>query len=135
MGQQLTDDERLTLKTGAFGAVFLVSNADPGMLAMFRESFAASETLAQASGPVREALTTGPLPRLPRDSALEIESVVLPALGRALDILREKSPQDVAGYRSLVLAAADRVARAHRGVTPAEVAALDKIRSALAELA
>ena len=30
MEQRLTDEERLTLKTGAFGAVFLVSNADPG---------------------------------------------------------------------------------------------------------
>ncbi|WP_405112925.1 hypothetical protein OG559_05005 [Micromonospora sp. NBC_01405] len=133
MGQRLTDDERLTLKTGAFGAVFLVSNADPGMLALLRESFAASGVLAQAGGPVKEALTTGPLPMLPRDSALEIESVVLPALGRAVEILREKSPEDVAGYRSLVLAAADRVARAHRGVVPAEVAAIDKIRAALAE--
>ena len=38
MGQRLTDDERLTLKTGAFGAVFLVSNADPGMLALLRRA-------------------------------------------------------------------------------------------------
>ncbi|EEP73822.1 hypothetical protein MCAG_04149 [Micromonospora sp. ATCC 39149] len=133
MGQPLTDEERLTLKTGVFGAVFLVSNADPGMFAMLRESFAASGAMAGASGPVKEALTTGPLPRLPRDSALEAESVVLPALGRAVEILRAKSPEDVASYRSLVLAAADRVARAHRGVASAEAAVIDRIRDALAE--
>ncbi|MFC8846315.1 MULTISPECIES: hypothetical protein [unclassified Micromonospora] len=133
MEQPLTDEERLTLKTGAFGAVFLVSNADPGMFAMLRESFAASGVMAGASGPVKEALTTGPLPNLPRDSALEVESVVLPALRRAVEILRAKSPGDVAAYRSLVLAAADRVARAHRGVTPAEAAVIDRIRGALAE--
>ncbi|MET8356186.1 hypothetical protein [Micromonospora sp. NPDC005171] len=131
MEQRLTDEERLTLKTGAFGAVFLVSNADPGVLGVIRESIAASDALADASGTVKEALTTGPLPRLPRDSQLEIESVVLPALGRAMRILREKSPRDVDAYRDLVLAAADQVARAHDGVAPAEAAAIDQIRVAL----
>ncbi|MEU7797800.1 hypothetical protein AB0B10_00850 [Micromonospora arborensis] len=133
MEQRLTDEERLTLKTGAFGAVFLVSNADPGVLGVLRESLAASDALADASGTVKEALTTGPLPRLPRDSQLEIESVVLPALRQSVRILHEKAPQDVEAYRSLVLTAADRVARAHDGVAPAEAAAIDQIRGALAE--
>ncbi|MFI7430495.1 hypothetical protein ACIBPB_26190 [Micromonospora sp. NPDC049836] len=131
--EPLTADEQLTLRTGAFGAVFLVSNAEPGMLAMVRESMAASGALADASGVVRAALTTGPLPQLPRDSALEVEATVLPALGRAVRILLAKSPGDVAAYRSVVLAAADRVAQAHRGVAPAEAAVIEKIRQALAE--
>ncbi|MCZ7425337.1 hypothetical protein O7607_06295 [Micromonospora sp. WMMA1949] len=133
--ERLTADERLTLKTGAFGAVFLVSNAVPGVLAMVRESFAASGALAEVGGVVKEALTTGPLPQLPRDSALEVESVVLPALGRSVEILRAKSPGDVETYRSVVLAAADRVAQAHRGIEPAEAAAIEKIRQALTEAA
>ncbi|RLP92896.1 hypothetical protein EAD89_07975 [Micromonospora sp. BL4] len=133
MEQRLTDEERLILKTGAFGAVFLVSNADPGMLGVIRESVAASGALADASGVVKEALTSGPLPRLPRDSQLEIESVVLPALDRALRILREKSPADVDAYRAVVLTAADRVARAHDGVAPEEAAVIDRIRGALAD--
>ncbi|MGN9777745.1 hypothetical protein ACTMS0_18575 [Micromonospora sp. H33] len=133
MEQRLTAEERLTLKTGAFGAVFLVSNADPGMLALVRESFAASGAMADTSGVVKEALTTGPLPKLPRDSDSEIESVVLPALRRAVEILREKSPVDVGTYREVVLAAADRVARAHHGVTPKEAAAIERIRDALAQ--
>ena len=130
--ERLTADERLTLKTGAFGAVFLVSNAVPGVLAMVRESFAASGALAEVGGVVKEALTTGPLPQLPRDSALEVESVVLPALGRSMEILRDKSPDDVETYRSVVLAAAERVAQAHRGIEPAEAAAIEKITQALA---
>ncbi|MFC4145625.1 hypothetical protein ACFO0M_05095 [Micromonospora mangrovi] len=131
--EPLTAEEQLTLKTGAFGAVFLVSNADPGMLAMVRESIAASGALDAASGVVKQALTTGPLPQLSRDSALEIESVVLAALGRAVEILRAKSPADLDAYRSVVLAAADRVAEVHRGVVPAEAAVIERIRSALAE--
>lgn len=133
--EPLTADERLTLKTGAYGAVFLVSNVEPGMLAMVRESFAASGAFADAAGVVKAALTSGPLPELPRDSALEVEAIVLPALGRAVRILRAKSPGDVETYRSVVLAAADRVARADRGVTPAETAVIDRIRDALAESA
>ncbi|QOC93169.1 hypothetical protein [Micromonospora craniellae] len=133
MTQRLTDEEKLTLKTGAFGAVLMVSNAEPGLLAVFRESFAASGAISGASGVVREALTSGPLPKLPRDSALEIESVVLPALRRALGILTEKAPQDVGVYREVVLAAADRTARAHRGVSPAEAEAIDRIRDVLGE--
>ncbi|MBU8859277.1 MULTISPECIES: hypothetical protein [unclassified Micromonospora] len=131
--ERLTADERLTLKTGAFGAVFLVSNAVPGVLAMVRESFAASGALAEVGGVVKEALTTGPLPQLPRDSVLEVESMVLPALARSVEILRAKSPGDVGTYRSVVLAAAERVAQAHRGIEPAEAAAIEKIRHALAE--
>ncbi|SCF33144.1 hypothetical protein GA0074695_5697 [Micromonospora viridifaciens] len=131
--EPLTADERLTLKTGAFGAVFLVSNAEPGMLAMVRESFAASGALGEASGVVKDALTTGPLPELRRESALEIEATVLPALSRSVAILREKSPEDVEAYRSVVLSAADRVAQAHHSVTPAEASVLDRIRAALAE--
>ncbi|MFI9642100.1 hypothetical protein ACIG87_18865 [Micromonospora sp. NPDC051925] len=131
MEQRLTDDEQQVLKTGAFGAVFLVSNADPGVFGMIRESFAASGAFAEASGLVKEALISGSLPRLPRDSALEVEAVVLPALGRAVDILRAKSPADLSAYRDLVITAAEQVARAHRGVTPPEADAIDRIRAAL----
>jgi hypothetical protein len=133
MEQRLTAEERLTLKTGAFGAVFLVANADPGMVALFRESFAASGAMADTSGVVKEALTSGPLPKLPRGPALEIEAVVLPALGRSVEILREKSPRDVETFRDVVLSAAERVAGAHRGVAPAEAAAIERIRTALAQ--
>ncbi|WP_341719429.1 hypothetical protein QQG74_06710 [Micromonospora sp. FIMYZ51] len=131
MAHRLTDEEKLTLKTGAFGAVFLVVNADPGILALFRESFAAAGVMTDASGVVKEALTSGPLPRLPRDSAADIESVTLPALRRAVEILTEKAPEEVPVYRSVVLAAADRTARAHDGVSPAEAEAIDRVRGAL----
>ena len=130
MEQRLTAEERLTLKTGAFGAVFLVANADPGMLALFRESFAASGAMADSSGVVKEALTSGPLPKLPRDSALEIESVVLPALGRAVGILR----REVAGGRGGLPRGGAVRGRAGGqrapGVTPAEAAAIERIRDA-----
>ncbi|WBB82052.1 hypothetical protein O7606_12205 [Micromonospora sp. WMMD882] len=131
MGESLTAEERLILRAGAFGAVYLVSNADPGLLGMIRESFAASGVIMDAQGVVRQALTSGPLPRLPQGPAAQVESAVLTTLGQALAILRAKAPAEVAAYRSVVLTAADRVARAHRGVDPAEQAAIERVRTVL----
>ncbi|MEU6020781.1 hypothetical protein [Micromonospora sp. NPDC047134] len=132
MERRLTDEEMSTLKTGAFGAVFLVSDADPGVLALFRESFAASAAIVGASGVVETALRSGPLPKLPRRSAADVEGVVLPALREAVRVLAEKSPEDVAVYRSVVLAAADRTARAHNGISAAEAQVIERIAEALA---
>lgn len=120
----------MTLKTAAFGAVFLVSNADPGLLALVRESFAASNAIAASTGVVREALTEGPLPRLAGPAA-RAEAVILPELGRAVRILRTKAPEQVAGYRSIVLTAAEEVARASGGINEDEAAMIAKVRAAL----
>ena len=129
---ELTDDERNTLKTGAFGAVYLVSNADPGLFSMVRESFAASDAFAGATGLVKDVLTTGELPKLPRDTPEAVEALVLPALRRAVAVLTAKSPHDLEQYRSMVISAADRVAKAASGVDPAETAMIAKIKQALA---
>lgn len=130
MGDALTAEERATIKTAAFGAVFLVSNADPGPLAMVAESFAASGPIAAAGGLVKEVLTTGPLPKLP-DSPAEVERVALPALRRSVEILRAKAPRDVETYRTAVVAAAERTAQASDAVSDRESAMIDKIRDAL----
>ncbi|WP_329108149.1 hypothetical protein OG792_06060 [Micromonospora sp. NBC_01699] len=126
----------MTLKRAAFGAVFLVSNADPGVLSMVKESFAASTAIAGSTGLVREVLTSGALPRFSADhpgelKPDEVESVALPALRSAIRILRAKAPDELENYRRTVLRAGDEVARASDGVSEAEAAMLDKIRDAL----
>ena len=131
MADALTDEEKMTLKTAAFGAVFLVSNADPGLLAMVRESFAASSAIAGSTGLVRQALTAGPLPRLP-DTAAAVAAVVLPGLRRSVQILAVKAPDQAAHYRETVLFAAEEVAKASGGVHRDEAAMIAKIRHALA---
>ncbi|HEX7747087.1 MAG TPA: hypothetical protein VF462_17715 [Micromonosporaceae bacterium] len=131
VGQQLSAGEMATLKTAAFGAIFLVSNADPGLIGMIRESFAASDVISGTSGLVKEALTTGGLPQLPRDDPGKVEELVLPLLRRSVEILGEKAPDEVDKYRSTVLAAANRAAGASAGADPAEMAMVDKVRAAL----
>ncbi|MFV2086500.1 hypothetical protein [Micromonospora sp. LOL_021] len=129
---ELTDDERSTLKTGAFGAVYLVSAADPGLVSMVRESFAASDVFAGTSGLVKDVLTSGELPKLARDSPEAVEQLVLPALRQSVAVLTAKAPHDLEHYRTAVTEAVDRVARAASGVDPAETAMISKIRQALA---
>jgi hypothetical protein len=127
----LTDEEKQTLKTGAFGAVYLVSHADPGFFSMLRESLAASGALADSTGLVREVLTGGSQPLVPREPPEAVEAAVLPALRRSVEILRAKSPGDERQYRDTVLSAVERVAAASHGVHEAEAAAIAKIRAAL----
>lgn len=129
MTQPLTDDERATLKTAAFGAVFLVSNAEPGALAMIKESIAASNVFADTTGLVRDLLTTGDLPQLPTPA--DVPAAVLPALRRSVEILRAKAPGELDSYRSAVLRATEEVARAHDGISPIEAAALATVHAAL----
>lgn len=128
---ELSAEERTVLKTAAFGAVFLVSNADPGFFAMLKESFAASGALAGTTGLVKDVLTTGALPKLPRKSPEEVEAIVLPALERSVAILREKAPAEVENYRAAVVAAAERSAHAAHGVNADEAEMITKVRTAL----
>ncbi|MEV4538439.1 hypothetical protein AB0J82_32145 [Asanoa sp. NPDC049518] len=132
MVTELTDQERATLKRAAFGVVYLVSNADPGFLAMLRESVAASGAFTGARGLARDVLTTGSLPRFPRRDPDGVEAEVLPALTESLAILRAKVPDEVDNYRDAVLSAAQRAAEAAHGVRPSEAAVLAKVRAALA---
>jgi hypothetical protein len=128
---ELTAEERTVLKTAAFGAVFLVSNADPGFFAMLKESFAASGSLAGTTGLVKDVLTTGALPRLPRRSPEEVEAIVLPALARSVAVLREKAPDEVANYQAAVVGATEQAARAAHGVNAREAEMITKVRTAL----
>ncbi|WP_091552250.1 hypothetical protein [Micromonospora pattaloongensis] len=121
----------MTLKAAAFGAVFLVSNADPGLLPMVRESFAAADAFAGSTGLVNEVLTTGRPPRLAERGPAELEAEVLPALRRAVEILRAKAPHEVDNYQDTVLGAALRAAAAEGGVNAAEAATVSKVRAAL----
>jgi hypothetical protein len=131
MAEPLTEDEKQTLKTAAFGAVYLVANADPGFVNVLRESFAASGALAGATGLVKEALIKGPLPRLPKSPPADVAEVVLPALRRSVAILAEKAPDELEPYQSTVLTAVDRVAEAANGVSEKEYAMIARVKEAL----
>jgi hypothetical protein len=128
---QYTDQEKQTLRTAAFGAVFLVSKAEPGMFDMVKESFAASKAFATSSPELRDMLKGGGIPQIPKGSAADIESGVLRALEQSASILQAKGQPELDGFRHAVANAVDQAAMAAGGISAAERDAVGKVMAAL----
>jgi hypothetical protein len=128
---EYTDEERDTIRTAAFGAIMLVSKADPGFLAMFKETTAGSKTLAGASPELRDLLKSGGLPTVPKGTPDEVDKAVLSALEKSVTILQDKGAAEVDGFKALIVQACDQVAEASKGVATAETEAIGRVKSAL----
>jgi hypothetical protein len=125
-----TDDELQKMRSGAFGAVFLVSKADPGMFDMIKESFAASKALAKAPGDMQSVFKG--MPKLPKGDAAQMEGTVLSDLSSSVAAISAKDPEQLNAYRQTVLDACTSAAEAAGGgVNPAETATLSKVMTAL----
>lgn len=127
----LTDDEQDMVRRSAFGAIALVSRADPGFFAMFKESMAGSKAFQEAPAGVQELLREGGFPTPPTGTPEEIEQTVLTELGESVRVLQDKAPAQAQGFKDVILSAADRVANASDGVAPEESAMIERIRAAL----
>jgi hypothetical protein len=131
-----TDDEWEALQKGVTGAGMLVSVSDQDFTDMFGEASALAKALrAQheqgASELIRELAATRGTGFGLTASRNEVESETLASLRSATELLAAKAPDEVEGYRQLVLGVADAVAAAKSGVEPGETAALDRIKDAL----
>ncbi|WP_447003455.1 hypothetical protein ACRAKI_27845 [Saccharothrix isguenensis] len=123
-----TDEESRILRTAVFGAMVLVSTAEPG--ALDEESHAGIRAMATFSPPLRRALGAAP-PELPAGSTADVEKGVLAALRHSVEILAAKSPEEAAAFPTAVLAICKEVAEADGQVGQAEHAVVAKIRTAL----
>jgi hypothetical protein len=126
---EYTEQEKQTIRTGVFGAVALVSNAEPGMFDMFKEGVAGAKALKETSPELRDILKGG-MPHFPKSPA-ELESLVLADLAQSTRILQEKNPSEVNGFRDLVVSACDKAATASGGVQDSEAAEINKVKQAL----
>lgn len=127
----LTEADHTLIRRSTFGAIALVSQADPGFFATFKESMAGSRALQEAPQEVKALLSEGGFPAPHTGSASEVRAQVMADLREAMAVLGAKAPAQVEGFRQVVLAAADRVAAASRGVAPEEQAVIEEIRQAL----
>lgn len=125
-----TDDERDTIRTAAFGAMTLVSAADPGFLAMFKESMAGAKALASATGDLATVLRSGGVPTAPAGTPDQMKATVLAALRDSTRIMSARSQEDLRAFRMVIAAACEEVAVAHDGVTPGERDAVDDVKAA-----
>jgi hypothetical protein len=132
MSATLTDHDKLTLRTAAYGAVTLMSAAD----AAGKPHKAATEgsiALSSATGLVGHVLA-----EYPKDMKLDSKSVaaiadqVLPALTTAMSLLKEQDPAEADNFRRTVLVAVQAAARTHQGQPSPTVADMTrKITEAL----
>lgn len=126
-----TDAERDTVRNAAFGAIALVSRADPGFLSSFKESLAGSKALASAPKEITEILRGGGLPTPPKGDAAAQEQEVLAGLAQARTILTSRADGSAEAFRGVILEATQAVADASDGVSAEEQAVIDKVRAAL----
>lgn len=132
-----TEQEWETLHKGVTGAGLLVSVSDRSFFDSFKEAGALAKHLAGArkdssSQLVRELAETRGMGFGVTSSPDEIESETLEALRTAVATLESKAPDEVEAFKSFVLDVAQSVAEAAEGGSEAEVAVVEKIRSALA---
>ncbi|WP_353951573.1 hypothetical protein V6K52_18405 [Knoellia sp. S7-12] len=127
-----TDAERDTVRNAAFGAIALVSKADPGFFSSFKESLAGSKALASAPKEITEILRGGGLPKPPTGDPAAQEQAVLTGLTQAVAVLGAKDDGSAQAFKGVILEAVQKVAEASDGVNADEQALLDKVRTALA---
>ena len=127
-----TDAERDTVRDAAFGAIALVSKADPGFLSSFKESLAGSKALASGPKEITELLRAGGFPTPPKGDPATQEQAVLAGLSEAKRLLTAKGDGSAEAFSGVILEATQAVADASDGVSPEEQAVIDKVRAALA---
>lgn len=115
MSITLTDQDELTMRTAAHGAVTLLAATDatgePHKIAT-----AGSIALTSATGLVGHVLAGKPTGMdLTGRSVADIADHVLPALTATMSLLRKQAPAEAGTFRSTIIVAIEAAARTHRG--------------------
>ena len=130
------EQEWKALQKGVMGAGFLVSISDRDFTDTFGEVGALAKQLAEeheksSSELIRELSATHGSGFGLTSSEQEVEKETLDSLRTGAAALASKAPEELDGYRRLVLGVADRVANAKSGVSEKETAAIEKIKQAV----
>ncbi|MFC9436017.1 hypothetical protein [Nocardia sp. NPDC057030] len=125
----LTDQDKSTLRTAAYGAVALLAAAG----APHKGIAQGSTALTSATGVVGHVLAAKSKDiQLPGKSVAELADQVLPALTASVRLLAEQSPVEAGNFRDTVLVAVEAAGQSGKGqVSPAVAAMARKITAAL----
>ncbi|WP_433526032.1 hypothetical protein ACQPZ2_14670 [Nocardia pseudovaccinii] len=117
MSVTLTDQDKLTLRTAAFGAVSLMTAVGAVGGSAHKIATDGSLALSSATGVVGHVLaeksTAGM--NLKGKSVAELADQVLPALTAAMSLLEQQAPAEADNFRSTVLVAIEAATRARKG--------------------
>ncbi|WP_406043374.1 hypothetical protein OG799_04510 [Micromonospora sp. NBC_00898] len=116
MSVTFSDQDKVTLRTAAYGAVALLSAAGAAGGSPHKIATDGSIALASATGLVGHVLaekSTGV--DLDGKSVAELADRVLPALTEAMRLLEEQAPAEAGNFRRTVVVALEAAVRTRRG--------------------
>ena len=112
----LTDQDKLTLRTAAYGAITLMAAAGATSGSPHRIATQGSLALASATGQVGHVLAENTkIANLDGRSVAEIADQVLPALTTAVGLLKKQDPAEADNFRGTVLVAVEAAVRPKKG--------------------
>ncbi|MFF9274585.1 hypothetical protein [Streptomyces griseosporeus] len=115
MAISLSDQDKNTLRTAAYGAVSLLAAADAAG-SPHKVATHGSIALASATGPIGHVLAErSRIENLDGKSVAGLADRVLPALTAAMDLLRKQDPAEAENFRGTVGIALDAGVRARKG--------------------
>ncbi|GAA2215329.1 hypothetical protein GCM10009850_107960 [Nonomuraea monospora] len=115
MSLNLTDQDKATLRTAAYGAVTLLSAAGAAG-SPHKIATEGSIALASATGPIGHVLAAKSKDiTLDGKSVADLADHVLPALTESMSLLKRQAPEEADNYRSTVLIAVEAAMRAQKG--------------------
>ncbi|WP_329553354.1 hypothetical protein [Streptomyces sp. NBC_00696] len=132
MGINLTDQDKNTLRTAAYGAVSLMAAAGAAG-SPHKVATQGSIALASATGPIGYVLAEkSRIKGLNGKSVAELADHVLPALTEAMSVLRKQDPAEADNFRGTVLVALEAGTRADKNAdSPVMADMTRKITAAL----
>ncbi|GAA2672448.1 serine hydrolase domain-containing protein [Nonomuraea recticatena] len=131
MSITFSEQDKLTLRTAAWGAVSLMSAAGAAGSA-HKAATEGSIALTSATGPVGHVLAKAPKGVKYGKTVAELADQVLPALTASISLLQERDPAEADNFRRTVLVAVDAATRPQQGEPgPAMAEMARKITEAL----
>ncbi|MEV4799460.1 serine hydrolase domain-containing protein [Nonomuraea sp. NPDC049421] len=121
MSLTLTEQDRLTLQTAAWGAVSLMSAAGAAGSA-HRAATEGSVALASATGRIGHVLAKAPKGVKYGKTVADLADQVLPALTAAMTLLKRQDPAEAGDFRRTVLIAVEATTRGEAGPAMTEMA-------------
>ncbi|MEV4159982.1 hypothetical protein [Nonomuraea dietziae] len=114
MSVTLTDQDKLTLRTAAWGAISLMAAADAAG-SPHKAATHGSIALTSATGLAGHVLTKAPKSVKYGKSVAELADQVLPALTEAMSLLTKQAPSEADNFRRTVIVAIEAAAQTHKG--------------------
>ncbi|GAA1626908.1 hypothetical protein ACFQY4_14365 [Catellatospora bangladeshensis] len=122
----LTDHDKQTLRTAAYGAVSLLAAAGAAGGSPHRIATDGSIALASATGPVGHVLADQSAVKVTGKSVAEIADQVLPALVASVVLLEKQDPAEADNFRSIVDVAIQAATGTGRGEPSPTMAAITR---------